>query len=80
MDTSGERHAASRSDHQVPRRYRRRHHPRRGRPPLPLRRNEIVNKGSDLVGSEVDFLVVSRQPKQIFLMAGSPWTAFGGNA
>ena len=35
-------------------------------------RDEIVNKGSELV--------VSRQPKQIFLMAGSPWTAFGGNA
>jgi hypothetical protein len=43
-------------------------------------RDEIVNKGSELVGSDVDFLVVSRQPKQIFLMAGSPWTAFGGNA
>jgi hypothetical protein len=29
------------------------------------------------VGTEVDFLVESRQPRDIFLLQGSPWMAFG---
>lgn len=43
-------------------------------------RGEIVNGSAQLVGTDVDFVVVQRQPKQIFLMAGSPWSAFGGSA
>jgi hypothetical protein len=37
----------------------------------------IRNLGGKLVGSDVDFLVESRQPRDIFLLRGSPWTAFG---
>lgn len=37
----------------------------------------VRNLGGKLVGSEVDFLVESRQPRDIFLLSGSPWTAFG---
>jgi cold shock CspA family protein len=39
----------------------------------------IKNLNGHLVGHQVDFLVAARQPKDIFLMTGSPWTAFGGN-
>jgi hypothetical protein len=38
----------------------------------------VRNLGGKLVGIDVDFLVESRQPRDIFLMSGSPWTAFGG--
>jgi hypothetical protein len=37
----------------------------------------VRNLGGKLVGMEVDFLVESRQPHDIFLLSGSPWTAFG---
>ena len=37
----------------------------------------IKNTGGALLGSDVDFLVESRQPRDIFLMSGSLWTAFG---
>lgn len=43
-------------------------------------RSEIVNSTATLEGTDVDFVVVQRQPRQIFLMAGSPWAAFGGSA
>jgi hypothetical protein len=42
-------------------------------------KSEIKNLNGRLVGHTVDFLVATRQPKEIFLMTGSPWTAFGGN-
>ena len=41
-------------------------------------KSEIVNSDDDLAGTSVDFLVVASRPQQIFLMSGSPWTAFGG--
>ena len=36
----------------------------------------IQNPNGKLVGLEVDFLVESRQPKDIILLHGSPWRAF----
>ena len=40
-------------------------------------KSEIINVNQQLVGESVNFLVETRQPKAIFLLAGSPWTAFG---
>ena len=37
---------------------------------------EIVNANGKLIGVDVDFLVAERRPREIFLMSGSPWTAF----
>ena len=42
-------------------------------------KTEIKNLNGHLVGHTVDFLVAARRHKEIFLMTGSPWTAFGGN-
>lgn len=42
-------------------------------------KTEIKNLNGHLVGHTVDFLVATRRPKEIFLMTGSPWTAFGGS-
>jgi cold shock CspA family protein len=39
---------------------------------------ELVNRDGRLVGQGVDFLVDARRPRQIIMMSGSPWTAFGG--
>jgi len=39
--------------------------------------DEVVNLNGKLVGHSVDFLVNARRPRDIILMAGSPWTAFG---
>jgi cold shock CspA family protein len=41
-------------------------------------KTEIKNLNGHLVGHTVDFLVAARRPKDIFLMTGTPWTAFGG--
>ena len=41
-------------------------------------KTEIKNLDGRLVGHSVDFDVAARRPKDIFLMTGSPWTAFGG--
>jgi hypothetical protein len=43
-------------------------------------KDEVVNLNGKLVGHSVDFLVNARRPKEIFLMTGSPWTAFGGGS
>jgi len=40
---------------------------------------EVKNLNGRLVGHSVDFVVAARRPKDIFLMTGTPWTAFGGN-
>lgn len=40
-------------------------------------RSQVQNPNGKLVGYEVDFLVESSRPKDIILMHGSPWTAFG---
>ena len=42
-------------------------------------KSQIKNLNGRLVGHSVDFLVATRQPKEIFLLTGSPWTAFSGN-
>ncbi len=41
-------------------------------------KTEIKNLNGHLVGHTVDFLVAARRPKDIFLMTGTPWSAFGG--
>jgi hypothetical protein len=40
-------------------------------------RTAVRNLNGKLVGTDVDFVVESRQPRDIFLMTGTPWTAFG---
>lgn len=42
-------------------------------------KSEIKNLNGHLVGHTVDFLLAARRGKEIFLMTGTPWTAFGGN-
>lgn len=41
-------------------------------------KTEILNLNGRLVGHTVDFEVAARRPKDIILMTGTPWTAFGG--
>jgi cold shock CspA family protein len=41
-------------------------------------KSEIKNLNGHIVGHTVDFLVAARRGKEIFLMTGTPWTAFGG--
>lgn len=41
-------------------------------------KTELVNRDGRLVGRGVDFLVDARRPRQIIMMSGSAWTAFGG--
>jgi hypothetical protein len=40
-------------------------------------RSDIKNAAAGLVGQNVDFILVSSRPREIFMMAGSPWAAFG---
>jgi cold shock CspA family protein len=40
-------------------------------------KDQVVNLNGKLVGHSVDFLVNARRPQDIFLMTGTPWTAFG---
>jgi cold shock CspA family protein len=42
-------------------------------------KSTVMNLNGRLVGHTVDFVVAARRPKDIILMTGSPWTAFGGN-
>lgn len=39
---------------------------------------DIVSSARKLIGENVDFLLDARRPRQIVLLSGSPWTAFGG--
>ena len=41
-------------------------------------RSSIMNSSDPLIGQGVDFELVSSRAAQIVMMAGSPWTAFGG--
>lgn len=44
-------------------------------------KSEVVNLNGKLVGHSVDFMLNNaRRPKDIILMTGTPWTAFGGLA
>lgn len=40
---------------------------------------DLVNRASHLVGTEVDFLISERKPREILLMKGSPWSVFGSD-
>lgn len=42
-------------------------------------RSEIRNPNGRLVGLDADFLLDSRQARDIILMHGSAWNAFGGS-
>lgn len=41
-------------------------------------KSQVKNPNGKLVGYTVDFLLDTRSPRDIFLMQGTPWTAFGG--
>ncbi len=41
---------------------------------------DIVNRAALAVGAEVDFLIAAARPVEIFVLAGSPFSAFAGNA
>ena len=43
-------------------------------------KDEILNVADRLIGQGADFLIVARRPRQIILMSGSTWTAFGALA
>ena len=45
-----------------------------------FQKSNIQNPNGKLVGLDVDFLVESRQPKDIILLAGSPWTVFANSS
>lgn len=38
---------------------------------------ELMNGEQELIGHGVDFVLSERRPKNIIVLAGSPWTAFG---
>jgi len=39
---------------------------------------ELINGWQELIGHGVDFVLSERRPRDIIVLAGSPWTAFGG--
>jgi hypothetical protein len=41
-------------------------------------RHQIKNAAEVLIGQDVDFVLSARQPTDIIMMSGSPWSAFGG--
>ena len=41
-------------------------------------RSAILNRRDDLEGQEVHFSLSNLNPRQIIVLAGSPWAAFGG--
>jgi len=43
-------------------------------------RTAVTNAGDDMVGQDVDFVMIGSRPGSIIMMSGSPWTAFGGLA
>jgi hypothetical protein len=40
-------------------------------------KDQILNEADRLIGQGVDFLIVASRPRQIIMMSGSTWTAFG---
>lgn len=38
----------------------------------------LVNGACELVGQSVDFVLAARRPRDIIVMAGSPWNVFAG--
>jgi hypothetical protein len=45
-----------------------------------FRKDAIVSVIKRMVGEDVDFIAEARRPRQIILLSGSGWTAFGGIA
>lgn len=43
-----------------------------------FQRSGLVNGRDRLTGEEVDFLLSGRTPREIIVLAGSPWNVFGG--
>ncbi len=41
--------------------------------------SELMNEERELVGQGVDFVLTERRPREIIVLSGSPWTAFGTN-
>lgn len=41
-------------------------------------RGAILNRREDLVGQEVYFDLGGRKAREVIVLAGSPWAAFGG--
>jgi hypothetical protein len=41
-------------------------------------RSDIVSTVQQLIGEGVDFIVEAKRPRQIVMLSGSPWAAFGG--
>ena len=41
-------------------------------------KSDIVSSVRQLLGEGVDFIVDANRPRQIVMLSGSPWTAFGG--
>lgn len=45
---------------------------------LRFQRNHLVNARETNVGEEVDFVLDGRTPREIIVLAGSPWAVFAG--
>lgn len=45
-----------------------------------FRSKNVVNANGKWVGHEVDFLANTRQPKEIVVLTGSPWSVFQNSA
>ena len=43
-----------------------------------FKRTEILNRRDDLEGQEVHFKLGDLKAREIIVLAGSPWLAFGG--
>ncbi len=43
-------------------------------------RGNIINERAQIMGEEVDFTLDSRTPREIIVLAGSPWSVFAGPA
>jgi len=41
-------------------------------------KSDSVSSARQLIGEGVDFIVDASRPRQIVMLSGSPWTAFGG--
>lgn len=44
-----------------------------------FQRNHLVNARETIVGEDVDFVLDGRTPREIIVLAGSPWSVFAGD-
>ncbi|MEQ1719363.1 MAG: hypothetical protein ABL907_25800 [Hyphomicrobium sp.] len=42
-----------------------------------FQRTNLINTPERIVGEEVDFVLLGRTPRDIVVLAGSPWAVFG---